>query len=187
MEGAKRNEGVGTPAEGAKADTRQNSEGRILRESSRVEDRTTVITSELGPARERRGFERQLLPGVEVGREGWERAHSQSAGTGAESRHGILYAPERVNQELQNRGIEKDLRNMQKDCSAQGVRLFLTTETRAHSGSDALKSITYRVDGRAADGRTARLYEAEITVEDKKNDPRIAVSVSRGGRWDEHR
>lgn len=61
-------------------------------------DGAIVICSRLRPALDRRGFERLMFPGIEVGLPGWQRSHSQGSGTGFESPNAIRYAPEEVNQ-----------------------------------------------------------------------------------------
>jgi hypothetical protein len=152
-----------------------SSSGRIISES-RVGTKT-VIKSEVGlPPGRRLGTERLLPRGVEVGRPGWERAHSQGQITGAESGEGILFAPEEVNQNLQRLGVEQfvsDL-NLQK---AADTTIFLTTETEAHPGTLALRSITYRVEASRGPVRQTILFEAEITVGFEVENPKIEISA----------
>jgi hypothetical protein len=93
---------------------------------------------------------------------GWQRAHSQSPGLGAESGEAIRLAPEVVNQALQNRGIEGFLRNL-RDLS-EGARLHLTTVTRAHPGTLRLMDIHYIIEVQK-DGRMITLFEAVIEVQ----------------------
>jgi hypothetical protein len=149
----------------------KDSSGRIISET-RV-GRTMVIKSEIGlPPGTRLGTEKLLPRGVEVGRPGWQRAHSQGQITGAESGEGILLAPEEVNQKLQKTGIEQfvsDL-NLQK---AEDVSIYMTTETTARSGTLALESITYRIEASRAGGRPTILYEAEITVDQGVENPDV--------------
>jgi hypothetical protein len=153
----------------------QSSSGRIISES-RVGTKT-VIKSEVGlPPGRRLGTERLLPRGVEVGRPGWERAHSQGQITGAESGEGILFAPEEVNQNLQRLGVEQfvsDL-NLQK---AADTTIFLTTETEAHPDTLALRSITYRVEASRGPVRQTILFEAEITVGFEVDNPKIGISA----------
>jgi putative RNase toxin 4 of polymorphic toxin system len=68
----------------------------------RLPDGSTVIRARLGGPQTRLHLERRLLPAVKVGLKGWHRSHAIGAGVGAERGGGILYAPPRVNLELQN-------------------------------------------------------------------------------------
>src|SRR6476620_7146708 len=121
-----------------------------------------VIQSRLRPGINRSGCERQFFSGLQFGLEGWQRAHSQGAGTGFESHEGIRFAPEEVNQVYQNRGIEKFLRKLVAD-NPPGVELWLTTVTSTHSRTLRLKEIQYRVDA-VHQGRSRCLLEASIEV-----------------------
>jgi hypothetical protein len=150
--------------------------GRILEE--RQVGETTVIKSEVGVSPGKRlGYERLVPRGVQVGRRGWERAHSQGQITGAESSRGILLAPEEVNQQLQKSGIEQfisDL-NLQK---ADNVKLYLTTETQAHPSNPwTLKSIVYRVEAALGNERPRIVFEADLAVENKAVNPRIDIGA----------
>lgn len=135
-----------------------------------------VIVSLLGPPAGRQGFEKQFFPGVDVGLVGWERAHSQGAGTGHESPHAIRYAPREVNQAYQRLGIEKFLRTLFNEKGAD-VDLILTTVTYSHPGTLRLKEIQYRVDARRKKGLSQPLFEAAIEVGNSKVNPKIAASV----------
>lgn len=50
-----------------------------------------VIVSRLRPPVERSGYEKRFFPGVQFSLDGWQRAHSQGAGTGNESAEGIRF------------------------------------------------------------------------------------------------
>lgn len=118
--------------------------GRIISET-RVGGKT-VIKSEIGlPPGKRLGTENLLPRGVEVGRQGWQRAHSQGQITGAESGEGILLAPEEVNQGLQRLGIEQYVSDLNSQ-KATDTSIFMTTETNARVGTLALESIKYRIE-----------------------------------------
>lgn len=134
----------------------------------------TVIRSRLDEPRQRQGFERQLFRGVKVGLPGWQRAHSQGAGTGQESAEGILYAPEEVNQQYQNRGIEEHLRDL-FESKPEDEELCLTTVTYAHAGTMRLKEIQYRVDAVNPQGQSRRLFETAIKVENKRDNPKVSI------------
>src|SRR6185312_1460605 len=106
-----------------------------------------VIVSKVGAPVARSDFEKRMFPGVELGLVGWERSHSQGAGTGKESPHGILYAPAEVNQQLQNKGIEQFMRDFFK-VKAKDAELFLTTDTTPWPGTLRLKSIEYKFEAK---------------------------------------
>lgn len=140
-----------------------------------------VIRSKLGPATIRAGWEKKvLLPGVEVGLAGWERAHSQGPGTGRESSHGIVYAPIAVNQALQRLGIERRLRELVPKIPP-GLELWLTTETYTYRGTDRLKEIIYRLDARRTNARLPtdyrKLFEVSIEVDNATINPRVQVGA----------
>jgi hypothetical protein len=153
-------------------------------ETSYTHDGALVIKSVIGLSEPRRHTERQFFPGVEVGLTGWQRAHSQGAGTGAECAKGIRYAPAEVNQALQNKGIERQIREMYKTASERGITLHQTTETRTHPGTLRLASITYRIDGSKEGQKPIRMLEAEITIENKRDNPRVTVDARKCGAWD---
>ena len=113
---------------------------------------------------------------MEVGLEGWQKSHSQGNITGAESDKGIRYAPPEVNQELQRLGIEQHIADINKQ-KADGVQVLLTTETRSHEGTLRLKSITYKLELSDGNGSPTRIYEAEITVSDNRDNPRVGIDA----------
>ena len=136
----------------------------------------TVIQSRMGIATSRRGFERRLLPGIEVGLAGWQRSHSQGGGTGRESPDAIRYAPEEVNQVFQRLGIESYLREL-VSLKPIDTELWLTTVTETHPGSLRLKEIQYRADAvRGIEDRL--LFEAEILITNDRINPRVTVNAS---------
>jgi hypothetical protein len=119
---------------------------------------------------------RDVFPGIEVGLSGWERAHSQGAGTGFESPHAIRYAPAEVNQKFQGHGIERYLRQLVK-AVPDDVELWLTTATLTHPRTLRLKEIQYRVDAvRKELSRT--LFEASIEIEDRRFSPRVKIECT---------
>lgn len=132
-----------------------------------------VIQSQLGPATQRRGHEKAMFPGIEVGLHGWQRAHSQGAGTGHESPFAIRYAPEEVNQCFQRLGIERYLRELVA-LKPDDTQLWLTTVTSTHPGTLRLKEIQYRVDALRLN-QSRRLLEASIEVEDNRINPRVSI------------
>ena len=138
----------------------------------------TVIQNRLGAAVSRRGLERLMFPGIEVGLAGWQRAHSQGAGTGVESALAIRYAPEEVNQQFQRLGIERYLREL-LSLKPSDTDLWLTTVTMTHPRTLRLKEIQYRVD--AVKGLASRkLFEASIEVADQKVNPCVTSQATPG-------
>jgi len=152
--------------------------GRIIFEGQMGD--ATVIKSIVGDAPGRLGYEKILIPGVELNLKGWERAHSQGNITGAESAKGIRYAPPEVNQKLQKLGIEKYISEFNR-MKANDVTIHLTTETRAHPGTLRLSSITYKVEASRPGFGPVRLFEAEITVSNNTVNPLISPSADHYG------
>ena len=135
-----------------------------------------VIRSRLTLGTKRQGFENNFFPGIEVGLEGWQRAHSQGAGTGCESPHAIRYAPAEVNQRFQNQRIERYLRDIIA-AKPSDVDLWLTTVTSTHPRTLRLREIQYRVD--AVRNHVAnRLFEASIEIEDSRFNPRVTIQAT---------
>ena len=133
-----------------------------------------VIVSRLRPAVERNGYEKQIFSGIQFGLDGWQRAHSQGAGTGNESAEGIRFAPPEVNLVYQNRGIEKFLRKLVADNPS--TELWLTTVTATHPRTLRLKEIQYRVDA-VHRGQSRCLLEAGIEVSNDTVNPRVTVNA----------
>jgi hypothetical protein len=102
---------------------------------------------------------------------GHQRAHPLGQGTGFESPYGIAYAPEAVNQRLQNDGIEELLRGL-RDELPPDVTLHVITETQYRWGSRRLQDITYRVDVSYGAARR-RLFEFAIEVEGTADAPEL--------------
>jgi hypothetical protein len=135
-----------------------------------------VIRNKIGPAAQRQGLERDLLPAIEVDLKGWQRAHSQGAGLGAETREGILYAPPEVNLRLQ-KSVENEIREIFEEKAAD-VDLFLTTETRAHPGTMRLEHIEYRLEA-VRGGERSIIFEASIEIANIRVNPRVVVDATK--------
>lgn len=144
-------------------------------EIRRTSEGSIRICNEVGQSTDRKGYEKMLFPATQVGLEGWHRAHSQGAGLGNEMKEAIRYAPPEVNLKLQNQGIEQHIRDI-RDQLHPDAKLLLTTETKAHDGSLRLKSIDYKLEVEM-NGEGARLYEASIEVENKRDNPKVTVSA----------
>ena len=142
------------------------------------EDHAIMIESKLGPGTKRQKFEQDLFSRSEMDPEyvksNMERAHSQGQGTGHENPYAITYAPQEVNQALQNTGIELYLRTIVKN-KPKGLDYHLITGTTVYPGSRRLKSITYRVDISAA-GKRKRLFEMKIEVSDSITNPNVRIT-----------
>jgi hypothetical protein len=124
-----------------------------------------VIKSWIGESQHRANFEKEMMSASEYAVKAWadfELTHSQSAGLGVESRAAIRLASKLVNQTLQNRGIERFMRDL-RDL-AEGKRLHLTTVTKTHARTPALESIHYIVE-RPESGRMITLFEAVIEMQ----------------------
>ena len=144
--------------------------GRIIREFRAPDG--IVIDMEVGSAVKRLGLENTLPCGTKVNLRGWHRAHSVGPGVGAESGVGIRYAPPEVNLKYQNSGIEKFIRDFNKE-KASDVRLYLRTVTKTHPNSRRLKSITYRLSAAGGEARPTHLFEVTIGIQNKTNNPRV--------------
>ncbi len=147
----------------------------------RTEDTGFVvwIRAILGPPQARRGYEKDLpsaseYEGVPAG---MEKAHGLGAGTGRESGAGIRLAAKRVNQELQNRGIEKFLRGLfAKVKNDPNSEFSVNVAVKSFSGTLRLQEISYQL---VADinGRQRIAMEATITVSDAGAAPSASASV----------
>jgi hypothetical protein len=146
-----------------------------LPQMRRLPDGSISIISRLGPPQRRQGLEHSLPPSVQVGLEGWHRAHAQSPGLGHESRHGIVYAPPEVNLVLQAR-VESFLRETYAR-RAPGVEFYLTTVTRTHPGDprNRLAEIEYELQAERG-GRRTRVWSVSLTVQDQRDNPRVSIT-----------
>ncbi|HWM58332.1 MAG TPA: polymorphic toxin type 4 domain-containing protein [Pseudonocardia sp.] len=103
--------------------------------------------------------------------EGYQRAHLVGPGFGAEEVHGVMLAPEGVNQTVQNRGIEKFLRkaaSLQPGSTsvtmrAKGRRLLIPLTGGRFDHVDVVVSVHYQVH------RPAPLPPLEFEVVVKPN------------------
>lgn len=134
-----------------------------------------VICSRMRTSPSRLDYEKILLPAVEVGLPGWERAHSQGKITGVESPNAIRYAPAEVNQIFQRLGIEGFISELFK-MKAPETELWLTTVTYTHPMTLRLKEIQYRVDAVVGDV-TKTLFEASIEIQDNRQSPRVTIGA----------
>ena len=119
-----------------------------------------------------------MVPRIEVGLIGWQRAHSQGSGTGVESPMAIRYAPEEVNQQYQRLGIERYVREL-LSLKPADTELWLTTVTTTHPRTLRLKEIQYRVDA-VKETTSRKLFEASIEIADQRINPRVTVKATPG-------
>jgi len=146
-----------------------------------LQGRTVTFLAEvmaIGSSSKRRGAESQLpSPSkVDLGLEAlddnrFERAHGIGAGFGVEFAI-VLYAPRDVNQRLQNRGIEKLIREIAKDRVAAGQDVKISVELSTHAGTMRLKSILYRVE--VTGGEHEGAFEVGINVAKDLKNPRLS-------------
>jgi hypothetical protein len=122
--------------------------------------------STLGGSIGRSGLERMfdsravhanLPPGVN-----WERAHALGQGTGFESPYALWYAPEYVNQVLQNQGIEEFMRRLAAGAGPDETFRVLTS-TVPHAGTRRLANMEYTIV-KVAGGRTETVAFYAIAV-----------------------
>ncbi|MET8997648.1 polymorphic toxin type 4 domain-containing protein [Amycolatopsis sp. NPDC004169] len=104
--------------------------------------------STLGGSLGRAGMERGMYSAGQHGNlpsgPSYERAHTLGQGTGFESPYGIFYAPEFVNQRVQNEGIEAYLRTVAAGAHpGETFRVF--TKVRPHPDTLRLATIDYRL------------------------------------------
>jgi len=107
-----------------------------------------------------------------------QRAHARGQGLGWESPYGIRYAPEAVNQGLQNHGIEGYLSDLNQAVTSRdpSARLRLFTVTRDQPGTLRLAEINYRVDVvNTANNDSHRFLEFTIYVEGTRTAPKIRI------------
>jgi hypothetical protein len=126
--------------------------------------------SVLGPSTRRQGTELEMFSAGKSGQPelaGMQRAHTLGQGTGFESPFGIYYAPEEVNQIIQNNGIEEFFRGLQ-ESARYGESFEVSTLTTAHPGSLRLKEIRYEVR-LVRNGKKDFMFEYVINVGDVPN------------------
>jgi hypothetical protein len=124
----------------------------------------------VGAPQGRQGFEEVLEPSPA----GFQRAHLVGAGFGVESPLGVFHAPTRVNQELQNRGIEQFIRGMYRN-RYPGVDFFVRADAEPHPGTDFLARVTYNLYGQKPGEPRAHLLEIVIRVSNSTTNPVVRV------------
>jgi hypothetical protein len=108
---------------------------------------------------------------------GYERAHSLGQGTGFESPYGIFYAPEYVNQTLQNRGIEAYLRDLAANARP-GESFRVVTRTMPHPGTLRLSGMDYSIL-RVSGGQAEEVATYSIRVSSSAEHPVVSAAAIR--------
>jgi hypothetical protein len=107
----------------------------------------------------------------------YQRAHVLGQGTGFESPYGILYAPEYVNQTLQNNGIEAYLESVVAGArSDETFRVF--AKTRPHPDALRLAEIEYSLV-RVNPAGTEEIATYTITVSSSAEHPVVTATSLR--------
>jgi len=107
----------------------------------------------------------------------YQRAHSLGQGTGFESPYGVFYAPEKVNQTLQNKGIEEYMRNLAAKA-APGETFRVLTKTTPHADTLRLARIDYSIL-RVAGGQREEVASYSIQVTSSKEHPLVTAEAIR--------
>jgi hypothetical protein len=135
----------------------------------------------LGEPIGRAGMERGMYSATEHGNlppgPNYQRAHSLGQGTGFESPYGVFYAPERVNQTLQNHGIESYLHDLAAS-SQPGETFRVVTRTTPHPFTLRLAAMDYSII-RVAGGSAAEVATYSIRVTASKEHPLVTAGPIR--------
>jgi hypothetical protein len=107
----------------------------------------------------------------------YERAHALGQGTGFESPYAIYYAPEYVNQTLQNRGIEAYMRELAASA-APGESFRVVTRSTAHPRTLRLATMDYTIV-RVTGGQVEEVATYSIRVTASKAHPRVTADALR--------
>jgi hypothetical protein len=129
----------------------------------------------------RAGYEKKLLPGIEVGLPGWQRAHVVGPGFGFEDKT-IFYAPANFNLSYQGAGVERHIRELYA-LKAPDVEIRVTVEARPFKSTLKLEEITYKVEF-VKEKRRHTYYELTLKIGDAVNlNPRIENSIIHGSAY----
>lgn len=138
----------------------------------------------LGKSVGRAGMERDIYTAAEHGNlppgPKYQRAHSLGQGTGFESPYGVFYAPEAVNQTLQNHGIEAYMRDLAA-TARPGETFRVLTKTTTHSGAKQtlrMSTIDYTIV-RAAGGQVEEVATYSIRVTSSAKHPLVTAGALR--------
>ena len=135
----------------------------------------------LGEAAGRAGMERGMFTATEHGNlppgPHYQRAHSLGQGTGFESPYGVLYAPEHVNQTLQNHGIEAYLRDLGAKAGP-GETFRVLTRSAPYPRTLRLATMDYTIV-RVAGGRAEEVATYSIRVTGSAEHPLVTAGAIR--------
>jgi hypothetical protein len=137
---------------------------------------SVTVETKLGPPDVRKNFEGYLTAGALIGAKFYERAHAQGPGTGVESPYGIALAPKLVNQELQNRGIEDQIREIQRQ-KRDDVDLFLRSEVSTTDDGMFLTGINYQLYAQRHGESRRMIYAASIEIEGLRSTSKCIIDA----------
>ncbi len=135
--------------------------------------------AQLGGSVGRAGMERGFFSRTEHGNlpvgPKYERAHSLGQGTGFESPYGLYYAPQYVNQTLQNQGVETYMRQLAA-IAKPGETFQVVTNTLAHPASLRLAGIDYSIV-RVVNGKAEQIASYTIRVSNSAEHPLVTATA----------
>jgi hypothetical protein len=124
------------------------------------------IDGEIGDPAPRGGLENAYEPGSAFGLPDYQRAHAWGPGFGDEVADGMMLVHRNVNLKLQNRGVEDAIRRLHQIAEEHGgallVSVIVTSHPRTPGGPLLLKTASYRISLRSADGRVMPAIEVDI-------------------------
>lgn len=133
----------------------------------------------LGKPVGRAGMERDKVTAAKHGNlppgPNYQLAHSLGQGTGFESPYGVCYAPGRVNQTLQNHGIEAYMRRLAARA-APGEAFRVLTKTTVHPGTLRLATMDYTIV-RVAGGQAQEVATYSIRVTSSAEHPLVTAGI----------
>jgi hypothetical protein len=137
--------------------------------------------STLGEAAGRAGMERGMYTATEHGNlppgPHYQRAHSLGQGTGFESPYGVFFAPEHVNQTLQNHGIEAYLRDLAARAQP-GETFRVLTRSTPYPRTLRLATMDYTIV-RVAGGQSEEVATYSIRVTGSAEHPLVTAGAIR--------
>lgn len=113
--------------------------------------------------RPKKGMENVLETPGKAGLPGYQRAHLLGPGFGTDAPQGVFYAPEEVNQKLQNSGIEHLIRTMYAQ-RFPGAQFKVALTATPHSGTELLARVNYKLYGRFPGDEWTFIFEYTISV-----------------------
>ena len=133
-----------------------------------------IIQTEIGPSQTRQRLEEVLEPPGKAGLPGFERAHLIGAGFGSETSLGVFYTPLRINQILQNQGIEEFIRQIYAQRSPN-ARFFLTASAEPHPSTQILARVVYKLSGQLPNEAVTDIFEVRIIIKNTSLTPKTVI------------